>query len=315
MRKRRLASHDEAAAHQIIQRTLADTQWKVFVNVSVQRALDKQERLSPAEFDLYTRGSFDFVVADAAYEPQFALELDGFGHEDSRQVARDLIKNALCARAGLPLLRIRADDLREREETSIIEWLCAAFVAFERELDADLAEDADDSESLDDPGASDDDLSAGDVDSDDVLGEPGAEMDHPFPDNALVATRLIERYGIGIGQLSPLIVRPGTRYVLQLRWSPAFKPPHFRRGPASEYVLSEVDFAVAKLNTPDEVVFGGVGRAEFAWANRLPAAIGAEASLAPIEFPWDSLGVSRQLAEFDALRKVESWARRNLRRV
>jgi len=300
-----LASRGESAAHKIIQKTLVDTEWNVFANVSVQRVLDKEERLSPAEFDLFTRGSFDFVVCDADYEPVIAFEFDGFGHDDPRQLTRDLIKNALCARAGLPLLRIGADDLREREETSALEWLCTALVALDHELDADLDDDADDE------GGPSDDEPADDDDLDDVIGEPGVEMEHPFPDTALVATRLMERYGIGVGELSPLIALAGTRYLVQLRWPPAFQPPRFRKGPASEYVISEVEFAVAKVDRPDEVLFGGIGRAEFAWAHRLPADRGAEASLGPIAFPWDAYGVSMQLAEFDALRRVEGWAHRS----
>lgn len=236
----------------------------------------------------------------------FALEFDGYGHDDPRQVARDLIKNDLCARAELPLLRIGAEHLQEHEETSILEWLCAAFVAFERELDADLAEDADD----DDGEPTGEDESLDDDELEDVLGEQGAEMEHPFPDIALVATRLMEQYGIGVGTLSPLIVLAGTRYVLHLHWPPAFQPRFFRKGHASEYIVSEVEFAVAKPDRPDEKLFSGLGRAEFAWAHRLPA-VGADTPPSPIDFPWDAYGVSRQLAEFDALRKVESWAHRS----
>src|SRR5205814_238515 len=104
-----------------------------------QSVLQREERLSDAAFSMFTRGSFDFVVYDGdGYKPAFALEVDGFGHEDSRQIARDLLKNAFCARAGLPLLRIHADDLRERDENSVLEWLIGAFAAFEGEPDEEM---------------------------------------------------------------------------------------------------------------------------------------------------------------------------------
>lgn len=112
-------------------------------------------------------------------------------------------------------------------------------------------------------------------------------MAHPFPDNAVVATRQMERYGIGIGQLEPLIAFAGARYVLQLRWPTALHGPHFRQGPASEYVVGEVDIVVAKVDRPKEPLFTGTGRAEFAWAHKLPALGGAVSALASIEFPWD----------------------------
>jgi hypothetical protein len=150
--------------------------------------MDKDERLSPAEFDLYARGASDFLVFDAEYEPKFVVEFDGFGPDDVRQVTRDRIKNALCARAGLPLLRIGADDLREREETSILEWLCAAYVASERELDEGLKDDADADELIGIEAAEEQDPS----DDDDVIGEPGTELNDPFPSGGFLDTRHVD---------------------------------------------------------------------------------------------------------------------------
>lgn len=43
MRTRKLASRGEITAHKIILRTLADTGWYVFANVSVQRTIEREE--------------------------------------------------------------------------------------------------------------------------------------------------------------------------------------------------------------------------------------------------------------------------------
>jgi hypothetical protein len=335
-------SQNEARAHQIIQRTLADTGWWISTNVSVQSVLQKDRSdgwMSDMQFSLYTRGAFDFVVYDPTYCPAFALEVDGPQHDDENRRRRDLLKNWLCARADFPLLRLRADTLHEDEETSVLAWLVSMHVAAARESDEDpldVEPDIDEEpqagddesalagEELDrlltvagtsgDPEFSIDDLHAHRPDADDfVLGEPGIELDHEFPDMALLRTRLSERWGITIGQRSPLLVvgsRP--RYVLELRWPPAFTGPSFRLGAASEYVVDEVSLAVASLAQPDDVLFSGKASAEFAWANRLPTTAGPDRGLAPIDLPWDAWGIARQLAEFAALAKVERWARRAL---
>ena len=335
-------SHNEARAHQIIQRTLSDTGWWISTNVSIQSVLQKDPSdgwMTDVQFSLYTRGAFDFVVYEPTYYPAFALEVDSIQHDDDNHRRRDLLKNWLCARADLPLLRLRADALREDEETSVLAWLVSLYVAAAREDDAGpfdepgMHEDEPDA-STDDSALADeeldpllavagtsgdeefsvDELDAHRPDADDVLlGEPGIELEHEFPDVALLRTRLQDRWGIAVGQRRPLLVLGDrARYVLELRWGAAFAGPRFRLGAASEYVVDEVNFALANIGHPDDVLFSGAASAEFAWANRLPTTAGPDRGVVPIDLPWDAWGIARQLAEFIALRKVERWARRAL---
>lgn len=100
--------------------------------MSIQSLLDKHDRrLSPQEFSLYLRGHFDFVVhRESDHEPEVAIEFDGFGHDDPRQTERDIIKNRLCAVAGLPLLRIGGAELQVHEQVTILEWLLGRFIAW-----------------------------------------------------------------------------------------------------------------------------------------------------------------------------------------
>jgi hypothetical protein len=320
-----------------------DTQWWISTNVSIQSVLQKDHSdgwMSDAEFSLYTRGAFDFVVYAPEYQPAFALEVDSVQHDDDAHRRRDLIKNWLCARAGLPLLRLRADALREDEETSVLAWLVSLFLvatreeltdAFDDEVDTD--EDADDSVDDDTPptdqelehllavaGTSgDEEFTVDDAEAhrehatEFLLGEPGIELEHEFPDVPLIRERLHQRWAIAIGQRQPLIVLgDGVRYILELRRLPALAGPRFRLGAASEYVVDELSLAVASVANPTEVLFRSTARAEFAWANRMPTTDGPDRGLAPIDLPWDAWGIARQLAEFAALAKVERWARRAL---
>ncbi len=125
VRLKAIASQGEMRADKILRQSMEGAGWLVYANVSLQSVLQKEEHLSPAAFSMLTHGSFDFVVCDDQdYQPIFALELDGFRHHDSRQVARDLLKNAFSAQAGLPpeeplpaslITRIVRSRVRENE--------------------------------------------------------------------------------------------------------------------------------------------------------------------------------------------------------
>lgn len=296
------------------------TRWLVYANVSLQSVLQKEERLSPAAFSMLTRGSFDFVVCDDQdYQPIFALELDGFRHSDSRQVARDLLKNAFCAKAGLPLLRIGVDDLRERDEYSVLEWLIGAFAASEQELEEELETVEDESEALeevepdDDPGAGV--AEAETAEDDPALGEDGLqfEAEHPFPDNALVAGRLLERYGILLTETGVLGGPEEAPYMLKVSW-PGRQPPQLRDGLVSRFVVSERGFSVFRRDRATELLHSGVGRAEFAFEHKLPPGSRAGSLRTRMGFPWDPWGVACELALHDSLRHVEGWAARRMAR-
>src|SRR5437867_132141 len=100
MHVRRISTDSETLAERQIRRALAGTDWILTPKFPVQSALAKDEGLSEAEFSLFTRGHFDFVIyhADEGV-PAFAVEFDGFGHDSPQRIARDLIKNDLCAAA------------------------------------------------------------------------------------------------------------------------------------------------------------------------------------------------------------------------
>jgi len=315
VRTKAIASQGEIVADRILRRTLEGTPWLVYANVSLQSVLQREERLSPAAFSMLTRGSFDFVVCDDQdYLPIFAVELDGFRHSDSRQVARDLLKNAFCAKAGLPLLRIGVDDLRERDEYSVLEWLIGAFAASEQELEDELETGEDDESGAletvepddDDPGASDDEP---------TLGEDGFqfESEHPFPDNALVAARLLERYGIFVTESGLLDSSAEAPLILKVSW-PGRQPPQLRDGLASRFVVSERDFSLFRRNRPTALLLSGIGRAEFAFEHMYPRGSRVGTPEGRMAFPWDPWGVASELAFHDALRQADGWAGQRLAR-
>jgi hypothetical protein len=68
--------------------------------------------LTQPERDYAFRAHFDLVLVETqGFKPVAAVELDGATHaQDPRTVARDQLKNSICEKAGLPLLRVRWGD-------------------------------------------------------------------------------------------------------------------------------------------------------------------------------------------------------------
>jgi hypothetical protein len=72
---------------------------------------------------------FDFVMSDATGDDvRFAVEFDGAQHwKDPDARRRDAMKDALCERAGLPLLRITSEQTRTAGRWPILNYLIDCF--------------------------------------------------------------------------------------------------------------------------------------------------------------------------------------------
>jgi hypothetical protein len=81
-------------------------------------------QLSDKDFDFFTRSHFDFVITEKDSKPFTAVEFDGPSHSDIRQQGRDAIKNALCLKAGFPLIRINANHItRQFRGMTLLRWI------------------------------------------------------------------------------------------------------------------------------------------------------------------------------------------------
>lgn len=70
--------------------------------------------VSDEDFSFSLRSHFDFVVVDADWNTLFAVEFDGPCHDLPAAARRDDIKNRLCERFNLPLLRLNANYLEKK---------------------------------------------------------------------------------------------------------------------------------------------------------------------------------------------------------
>ncbi|HHX8443444.1 TPA: DUF2726 domain-containing protein [Vibrio diabolicus] len=80
---------------------------KVFTKVRLADVFPiNNSGISKGEFSYCLKSHFDFVVVNDDYHPIFAVEYDGRQHRtESRQIKNDLLKNSLCKRFELPILR------------------------------------------------------------------------------------------------------------------------------------------------------------------------------------------------------------------
>lgn len=324
MHVKAISTATEAMGLGILRRTLSG-RWEIAPSVSIQSVLEEKAFMSKEAFSMFTRGHFDCIVYRSDdHHPVFAVEFDGFGHDKPLQIERDRLKNLFCMAAGLPLLRLGTADLIQRDRVSVLEWLSQALVDSRDRLDDEDDEDNELSVSGFEPPRP--------VDEGFDLDEEGPvfESEHPFPGNTAITERLLRQYSVSVGSplaepgdLPRIVMDPSngtSRYMLNIRW-PGRRI--FEKGPASEFVLADLNFTV---HDRSNVIHTGVGRGRFAWAHRLPQQMGLSAlvgndllstaqmwhrfeqGLCPTDLGWwESAGVARELARYDALTQVEHW--------
>jgi Protein of unknown function (DUF2726) len=132
-RRKRLVNSYEAVAKKILTGAAGRNNCSVYTKVRVADVLNMDR--SGISDELYSYGfkaHFDFVVADQAEFPLFAVEYDGPSHLETAAMARDRKKNELCERLGLPLARVRDAHLFEQVRGyDYLTWLSEFYFAFQ----------------------------------------------------------------------------------------------------------------------------------------------------------------------------------------
>jgi very-short-patch-repair endonuclease len=73
-----------------------------------------------ADFRTVSQKHFDFVICHAeSLVPLLAVELDDKSHLTATAQRSDAVKNAVCASAGLPLLRVRAQAVYDVKQLAV----------------------------------------------------------------------------------------------------------------------------------------------------------------------------------------------------
>lgn len=197
VRLRPLTNLSEAIVSDQLHRGLDGSSWHVVPHLPIRDVIQiVDERLTVDELNMIGYGHFDFALYPSRQfdtPPAFVVEFDGPGHQDPQQTERDITKNRLCQRVDLPLLRLTADDLTPLEQRTVVAWIAERFVAHEREMPAlerrtrraleELAAAGEDMQLI---------IESLDYDTGVIF-----DLDHPFPENAAIARRLRDRFGMG----------------------------------------------------------------------------------------------------------------------
>lgn len=120
-----ILNRSEEVVFRELQSIASDNNLKVFAKPRLSDVIQKGSTvLTRREFDFYTRSHCDFVVTEANLRPLMIVEYDGPLHADAKQQERDRIKNDLCQRAGLGMLRIHDRHVTKLYRgMSVLRWI------------------------------------------------------------------------------------------------------------------------------------------------------------------------------------------------
>ncbi len=110
-----LVNQYEQITHARLLDACADQGAHVCPKVRVKDALPLEgSGVTREQFTYALQSHFDFVVADKDSTVLFAVEFDGPNHRSADAQRRDGLKNELCRRFGLPLLRINSNHIERK---------------------------------------------------------------------------------------------------------------------------------------------------------------------------------------------------------
>lgn len=301
MRKLYLDNRSEQRVEAILNQNLASNGYRIWAKRRLAEVINTEprERLSYEEFDYLSRASLDYVIARDNIGV-FAVEFDGPAHStDPRTVQRDVLKNRLCKRAKLPLLRITATEIEEWDQCTILDSMLQRHLAFRSEPREFLL----------------------DCDWDVIF-----DVKHPYPAIMPIADRLWQNHGIAWSQGDHRRVR-NARYLCEVEHSntaylqsdqfhaSAFRVLVWDRAPApAELLFSEVSSVrirawlplSANVPLPDIWHSAGSSYSGLLWSETMQRRVESMwFPDVPGIYPWD---IADSYCKYQALRKAESWA-------
>ena len=115
-RRRLLVNEGEIRTDEALREAAEGIGFRVHAKVRLADALAvDRSGLSTEAYSYALWSHFDWVVADEkSSRPEFAVEFDGESHVEAQARRRDALKDEICARLGLPLLRIDSEAYRPR---------------------------------------------------------------------------------------------------------------------------------------------------------------------------------------------------------
>ncbi|MEV6828329.1 DUF2726 domain-containing protein [Amycolatopsis sp. NPDC051102] len=271
---------------------------------------------------------FDFTIhSQRRRHPLCAVEFDGPGHQDPKQRARDIKKNRICAKATLAILRIDqvenhfVDDLHKMP---LIEWLIRRWIRYEKEMPQLLRDEEAWISSV--PSAERQQVATFEASAEHLFW-----LSHPYPLLVELAESLLQNHGIAD---SLALERGGVRRgeIDSARWHVVLRHggpmPDLRPSPDgfSQRTICGAYVVDSQAGPRPPVLFSAEG--EYISQSFYPIKEGQQGPgdlkdpvsgrliAAPAGPPWAAAPsrLGPDLAWYHALKQVEAWARKNLRR-
>jgi hypothetical protein len=284
---------------------------------------------------------FDFTIhKETRAEALWAFEFDGPQHQSTQQARRDTRKNRICLLAGLPLLRIDDRHLNVNEKEAVLDWHVQRWVAYEKVMPG-LVDDRDREIAALSP---EEIAEAGiwllgerpDLDVDLVF-----ELENPYQPTLDIARRLMQEYGIyATDVLGDEELTGNVGYLARFDWGGAIADLGGKTASISRWMcpfrVERFDGHLVNSSREPHIELQSNG----VWESRVaypvhdgqgPMPRGLQrsgwAAMAVLmrggDDKWDWLpagpagggaaDIGKALAEYNALREVELWARRTLR--
>lgn len=198
MRTKPLLNGLEGRAFEVLEAVLRGTPYRAWGKTRLADVIEPSPGEEPSynERSMLARGHFDFLVHErrGRCRPFLAVEVDGPHHQwDRTQMERDIHKNRLCMKAGLPLLRVDRGVLTPHDGMCLLEFMVQRTIGFERDWGAALAKAEEWNRPIAErPGMTKEEFF-------DECWEPDSfwEAEHQFPGIERVARRLQADFGIG----------------------------------------------------------------------------------------------------------------------
>jgi hypothetical protein len=313
----------EGRVHAILVEKLVPAGLRVEHGVRVDRAASILE-LSTEEMRFATRAHFDFVAFEQ--EPPgkalFALEFDGPFHGMPKSQESDGKKNAICKRANLPLLRLCSRDIEQHDGYNILAHILDRYIAWPKES---LALSQEISAYLDTRSEEERERLLADPDS--FAYDIGGIFDrrHRYPPLRAIRARLFLRRAMAFEPAELEAESAEYLYLcnVSLQSLGCIADPNVscslsalvRRKPDGQIIYSAESKAEVRawMPTGSPVAMEPIGiledgeeKKERYWRRRTE-------SIWHITFPGlDCWSLAQDLAEYQALRDLERWARKHL---
>ncbi len=122
---KRLVNRYEKLTHDALKPVLDRFGLSIYPKVRLADVVDLDRAGATGDLKTYgLKAHFDFIICRDEWDPIYAIEFDGPLHAESTQAQRDVKKDELCQRDGLPILRIHAAHLTKTyTDLTLLGWM------------------------------------------------------------------------------------------------------------------------------------------------------------------------------------------------